>query len=114
MLELFEQTNAALSAVDLVERFKSKMNKTTVYRILDRLEDEGVVHSFKGKDGLQWYEGCKECTSLHHKDLHPHFQRLDCGKTQCLDLELSIPSVPQHKIDSAELLLFGQCEDCLS
>lgn len=114
LLELFEQTNEALSAIDLVERYKSKMNKTTVYRILDRLEDEGIIHSFKGKDGLQWYAMCKGCTASHHADLHPHFQCRNCGKTECLDLVLSVPSVPQHKIDSAELLLLGQCEDCLS
>lgn len=114
LLELFEQTKEALSAIDLVKRLESEMNKTTVYRILDRLVDEGILHAFKGKDGLQWYARCKGCSASHHADLHPHFQCHVCGKTECLDIELSLPSVPQHKIDSAELLLFGQCEDCLS
>ncbi len=114
LLELFEQSNTAISSIDLVERLKSKMNKSTVYRILERLDDEGILHTFKGKDGLQWYARCKECNSSHHTDLHPHFQCRDCGKTECLDLEISIPRVPQHKIDSAELLLIGQCKDCLS
>ena len=114
LLELYEQSNEALSAVDLVERLKEKMNKTTVYRILERLKDEGIIHSFKGKDGLQWYARCQGCSTVQHKDLHPHFQCHDCGKTECLNLELSIPIVPKHKIDSAELLLIGICEDCLS
>jgi Fur family ferric uptake transcriptional regulator len=39
LLELFEQTKEALSAIDLVKRLESEMNKTTVYRILDRLVD---------------------------------------------------------------------------
>jgi Fur family ferric uptake transcriptional regulator len=38
------QANKALSAIDLVERLKSEMNKTTVYRILERLEDKGMIH----------------------------------------------------------------------
>jgi len=114
LLELFEHTKEALSAIDLVKRLESEMNKTTVYRILERLEDEGILHGFKGKDGLQWYARCKGCSASHHADLHPHFQCRVCGKTECLDIELSVPSVPQHKIDSAVLLLFGQCEDCLS
>ena len=46
--------------------------------------------------------------------LHPHFQCSDCGVTKCLDQELSVPLVPNYKIDSAELLLTGQCENCLS
>ncbi|HHP7242643.1 MAG TPA: Fur family transcriptional regulator [Cyclobacteriaceae bacterium] len=114
LLELFEQANEALSAIDLVERLKSEMNKSTVYRILERLEDEGTLHTFKGKDGLQWYAKCKGCTSSHHTDLHPHFQCKVCGKTECLDLELTIPAVSNRKVDSADLLLLGQCEDCLS
>lgn len=114
LLELFEQTNEALSATDLVERLNYKMNKTTVYRILERLEDEGVLHAFKGRDGLQWYAMCKGCTASHHADLHPHFQCKQCGKTECLDVELSLPSVLNHKIDSAEVLLIGHCEDCMS
>jgi Fur family ferric uptake transcriptional regulator len=114
LLELFEQTNEALSATDLVERLNYKMNKTTVYRILVRLEDEGVLHAFKGRDGLQWYAMCKGCTASHHADLHPHFQCKQCGKTECLDVELSLPSVLNHKIDSAEVLLIGHCEDCMS
>lgn len=64
LLELFEQTNTALSALGLVERFQLKIDKTTLYRILDRQEDEGVVHSIKGEgwfamvcNGMQDAEG---------------------------------------------------------
>ncbi len=114
LLEIFEQSDEALSAIDLVERLNSKMNKTTVYRILERLVDEGVIHAFKGKEGVQWYARCKDCTASNHTDLHPHFQCRDCGKTECLDLQLSMPKVSNHRIDSAEMLLVGQCEDCLA
>ncbi|NRA93639.1 MAG: transcriptional repressor, partial [Psychroserpens sp.] len=58
LLEIFESTKSALSVVDLVEQLKSEMNKTTVYRILERLENEGVLHSFNGINGLKWYAKC--------------------------------------------------------
>jgi len=114
LLQIFKHSKEAFSSVDLVERFNQEMNKTTVYRILERLEDDGILHSFKGKDGLQWYARCQGCSTEQHKDLHPHFQCYDCGKTECLSLGLSIPIVPKHKVDRAELLLIGLCEDCLS
>ena len=114
LLKVFEQTNNAISVVELVERLRREMNKTTVYRILERLEDEGMLHSFTGKDGLKWYAECKECSPSRHLDSHPHFQCRDCGKTECININISIPSVSNYKIDSAELLLIGQCEDCLS
>lgn len=114
ILHQFEQTSDAISVVDLVERVRQDMNKTTVYRILERLEDDGSLHSFIGKDGLRWYAKCRGCSSEEHVDSHPHFQCRDCGKTECLTLDVSIPSLPGHKIDSASLLLIGQCEKCLS
>jgi len=40
ILDLFGETNNAISIVDLVSTFRNKMNKTTVYRILNRLEEE--------------------------------------------------------------------------
>ncbi len=114
LLGVFEETNQAISVVELVERLQQEMNKTTVYRILERLEDEGELHSFIGKDGLKWCAKCKGCSSSQHTDAHPHFQCRDCGKTECLTISMTIPSVPNHKIDSAELLLTGQCADCIS
>ena len=114
LLKAFERTNYALSVVELVERHQHDMNKTTVYRILERLVDDGMLHSFVGKDGLKWYAKCHECSVSHHMDLHPHFQCRDCGKTECLPMDVSTPSVPKYKIDSAHLLLIGQCETCLS
>ena len=35
-----------LSIIELVDKFANKMNKTTVYRILERLEEASVLHSF--------------------------------------------------------------------
>lgn len=104
----------ALSVSELVNRFRDEMNKTTVYRILERMEDEGEVHSFIGKNGLRWYAPCKSCTSSYHVDTHPHFQCRVCGRTECLTMEINLPNVSSHKVDYAELLLVGLCETCLS
>jgi Fur family transcriptional regulator, ferric uptake regulator len=81
VLEILEQKDEALSAIELIERFKLKTNKTSVYRVLERLVNEGTLHSFKGKDGLQWFAKCKNYSYSHHADLHPHFQYRDCGNT---------------------------------
>lgn len=114
LLEVFGHSDKAFSSVHLIELFKVQMNKTTIYRVVERLEDAGILHSFKGKDGLKWYAKCKGCSSLHHSDLHPHFQYRNCSKTEYLNLDFSIPVLPNHRIDEVELLLIGQCEDCVA
>jgi len=114
ILEAFEGSSSALSVVELVKRFESDMNKTTVYRVLERLEEEGVLHDFTGKDGLKWFAKCQHGASAMHSDDHPHFQCQDCGKSECLSGDVTIPTVSKHKVHSASLLLVGQCKDCIS
>ncbi|MEL6255400.1 MAG: transcriptional repressor [Bacteroidota bacterium] len=113
LLQTFEGSNGALSSVELVNQLREKMNKTTVYRILQRLEEGGDIHSFMGKDGLKWYAKCKGNKKGQKMDAHPHFQCSYCGKVQCMDLEISVPTIPGYQIDEAELLLIGRCKNCL-
>lgn len=112
LMEVFESSKNAVSVIHLIDQFKDQMNKTTIYRILDRLEHDGVVHSFLGLDGLKWYAKCHSCSSHHHIDTHPHFQCQDCGKLDCLESNIKIPSIPNRKINFAQVLLVGQCENC--
>lgn len=114
ILSSFGRAKGALSVIDLVERFRGEMNKTTVYRVLDRLEDDGSLHSFTGKGGLKWYALCDGCTHSNHHDAHPHFQCSDCGKTECLSIDVAVPNLPNHSVHSAELLITGLCKDCSS
>ena len=113
LINIFDRKNAAISAVDLIEQVSSEMNKTTVYRILERLEEDGLIHSFTGKDGLRWYAPCKGCDSEEHTHNHPHIQCKDCGKMTCLEEEIQIPTVPGFEVSRAEILLIGRCQDCV-
>lgn len=112
LLGIFSQNSNALSVVNLVKKTKNQMNKTTVYRILERMESEGVVHSFNDINGNKWYAKCHSCSSDNHLDSHPHFQCKDCGAIECLSVEIAIPKVPNFQIDSAEIMLVGTCRNC--
>ena len=99
--------------VELVEKFRKEMNKTTVYRILDRLEESGILHSFIDKDGLKRYaKGDQRPTMSKNTVMHPHFLCEDCGISSCLPLEISTSSIPNYTIKSSEQLYLGQCNNC--
>ena len=112
VLEEFERRKEALSFVNLARDLTDHMNRTTVYRILKRLEKDGQLHSFTGKDGLRWYAMNDKALPDGHYTSYPHFQCEDCGKTECLPLEVDIPDLPHHKIASVSLLYVGQCSNC--
>ncbi len=108
--DAFDEVETALSGVELAKRFQSIMNKTTVYRILDRLERDDILHSFTDTHGLRWY--AKSLINHVESGRHSHFQCGDCGLSKCLPIMIPVPSVPNHRIDSASLILVGQCDDC--
>ena len=113
LLKLFDKENNALSVVDLVSILSQEMNKTTVYRILQRLEEAGILHSFIDKDGLKRYaKGDQRTSSSGDQITHPHFLCDDCGVSICLPLEISTPSIPNYTINSSDHLYSGQCQDC--
>ncbi len=114
ILDAFSNSGNALSVVELVKRFQSDMNKTTVYRILERLEGAGILHSFSGANGLKWFAKSQGVDRSNHSDNHSHFQCQKCGKAVCLPVDIAIPAVARHRVDSVNVILTGQCEDCLS
>ena len=103
----------AISIIDLVEKFKNDMNKTTVYRILNRLEKSNILHSFLDNEGLRRYakNNVEKSQSITQ---HPHFLCEGCGVSLCVAIELKIPVLPNCKIKDSEQLLIGQCKKCLA
>ena len=90
------------------------MNKTTVYRILQRLEKSEILHSFKDQNGLKRYAK-NDTISKESKTLnsHAHFLCEDCGISSCVSIDLNIPSAFSYTIKNSEHLLLGQCGECL-
>ena len=113
LLNEFKSETTAISAIELIKRLNSKLNKTTIYRVLENLEDDGVLHSFMGKDGIKWYAVCNDCTKSKHTDTHPHFECVDCGRIDCIKLEVKIPKIPNREISSSQILLQGKCDKCI-
>ena len=112
LLNEFQDTETALSTVELIKRLGKQINKTTIYRVLSKLEDDGVLHSFLGFDGVKRFARCKTCSKSNHSDVHPHFQCVSCGKTECLDIEVNIPELLNREVMFSQLLIKGKCDMC--
>ena len=115
ILQEFKANNDAVSVIKLVDKFKNSMNKTTVYRILERLENSGILHSFIDDDGYKRYaKGGMQSIGSTDLESHPHFLCEDCGASSCLPIKIPVPSISNYVIKSAEYLLKGHCKSCTS
>lgn len=112
ILAAFGDSKEALSAKMLLLRMDEGVNKTTVYRLLDKLEDDGVVHSFSGDGSIKYYARCHSCSDTLHLHSHPHFQCISCDKVRCLDFEVTLAAPQNLQVTESQILLKGHCELC--
>ncbi len=109
---LFDDVREALSYDMIVDRLDAPPNKATVYRILNRLCADGVVHRVLGTDATQYFAPCQSCTAEEHRHRHFHFQCTNCGKIECLEAEIPASVPAGYQIAEVDALISGQCRDC--
>jgi Fur family ferric uptake transcriptional regulator len=113
VLEIFENSSKAFSAIELCSYLKSEMNKSTIYRTLERLEKSGFLHSFQGKGRLKLYCKNQSCVHSNEQAIHPHFQCRVCEKVDCVDVNIDLPNFPSRKVEDTHFLIVGVCETCI-
>jgi Fur family transcriptional regulator, ferric uptake regulator len=64
-------------------------DKTTIYRILERFCEKGIVHKAYVDKRAWEYELADKCTD---NQCHPHFKCTNCGKVTCLH-DVNIPLI---------------------
>ena len=117
VLEVVGGNSYPLSAGDIYTILDrtSRINRVTVYRILDLLVDKGLVERIS-TGGRAFYYGL--APNDHHAP-HPHFYCKACGRMDCLNPDsLHIESEPLWKdfsgrIDKVEVRVDGICKNCL-
>ena len=114
VLTEFSKSNSAVSAKYLVSHFASSMNKSTIYRILIKLENDSFIHSFIGLDGLKWYAKCSNCKVKKHFDHHPHFHCEECNEVKCIESSLVQSKLIGSDFQVKSVLLTGLCPKCFS
>lgn len=113
VIDVLKEHKEALSADEVLDKLDLKVNRVTVYRILERFEQEGIAHRVVGLEGKSYYALCSdECDSGHHHDRHAHFQCKSCKSLRCVDAEVIRPKLDNVQIESVSVLLTGLCESC--
>lgn len=113
---ILEKAHRALAAPEILELAAEvkPINKVTVYRILDKLVEAGVVGRHSAGD--RSYRYCLVPCSGEHG--HGHFYCTGCGRMECLDLDAlpidqaALEAVLKHRVDHLELRLDGLCTAC--
>ena len=113
ILELLQISEEALSQKDILTQLDGSCDRVTVYRVLDRLLEEGYVHKVVDVDGVMRFAACRSCEEEHHQHHHVHFSCQECGTVSCLeDIEPSVKLPDGYRISEANFTLSGLCPKC--
>lgn len=99
-----------------LDKMGEKVGRTTVYRCLERLTEEGVVRKYQtaGESACYQYVSGEEC----HE--HFHLKCEECGKLihiECekiVDLNAHINEHHGFSVNKLKTVLYGVCKECAS
>ena len=90
-----------------------KINRVTVYRIMESFRNEGIVRELPTESGVKYFE-----IACRHNPVHPHFYCRDCGSMACLgpltatDIWEWLARPHAFRIDHISVNITGLCKNC--
>jgi len=112
VLEALTKTGKAMSRDAIQNKISSDINRATVYRVLNRFHEDGMVHKVVADDGKQYFAVCTNCEDEALKGNHFHFRCTNCETIECMPVPVHY-SVPKgYRVENVNCVLSGTCVDC--
>ena len=116
ILELIETSEVALSHAEIQKLTGDLCDRVTIYRVLDRLLLEDVIHKIATPDGTLKYAACHHdhLDNHMHSHNHVHFSCEKCHSVTCLDSVEPTFSMPKnYLVKLFNFSLSGLCPNCI-
>jgi Fur family transcriptional regulator, ferric uptake regulator len=113
IVDIIHEAAEHLSADDIIARVQAKMpgvNKSTIYRTLDILEQSGCVVKSESADHFIYHHS--EEGHHHHLVCHRCGQTIACSEDLFLEIENKLARQYGFKADFKHLLISGLCGNC--
>lgn len=100
-----------------MEEQGEKIGRTTVYRFLEQLAEQGSVRKYQSAQGVTQYQHVADSSDC---DAHFHMMCKTCGKLYHVNCDLMeglarhIRTEHNFRIDPRETILVGTCARCAS
>ncbi|WP_420573308.1 Fur family transcriptional regulator [Kordia sp.] len=114
VINVLSKTRKAMSQSAIEQEINLKINRATIYRVLNRFCEDGVLHRIVAEDGKQYFALCINCEDRKLPDNHFHFRCTSCETIECLEEPVHF-SIPKHySVETINCVLTGVCATCAS
>lgn len=112
VLDLLINSGKAMSRDAIEQKIGVEIDRATIYRVLNRFCEDGLVHKIVADDGKQYFAVCMKCDEKKLSDNHFHFRCTSCQTIECLPeaVHFSVPN--GYNVESINCVLTGICKDC--
>ncbi len=112
VLDLLVHAKKAMSQDAIEQKIKIDIDRATIYRVLNRFCEDGLVHRIVAEDGKQYFAVCMKCDKNKMDDNHFHFRCTRCETIECLPLPVHFSVPKNYTVESVNCVLTGICKDC--
>lgn len=120
IISMINASNVALSQPAIQHALNGLCDRVTIYRVLDRLVEEGLVHKIVNVNGVVNYAACATCNDgdhehdhKHHAHGHIHFSCRVCNELTCLEQVVPNFSLPENFVlEETFFTISGTCSNC--
>ena len=117
---LEENSDSAYTVEELMEKLRERCGdsapgKSTVYRLITHLVEDGTVKKFSDEGSRKW---SYQIVMGEHCDCHLHLKCMDCGRLIHLDESVSdelldkVRTISDFSVNEEATVLFGRCGGC--
>lgn len=113
ILEEIIDNQELFTANSLFSLVSPNMDLVTVYRVLNKFVEEGIIREIFGQGDSKTYE-----LSCIHNPVHPHFSCKVCGKIYCIEavdnriIKQLEESCEDFIVEEISMQFTGICKNC--
>ena len=113
VLSVLHDTARAMSQDAIERRMDIAVDRTTIYRVLNRFCEDGVLHRIVAEDGKQYFALCTRCGERRTPVHHFHFRCSRCETLECLPVPVHFSLPDEYQVEGINCVLTGVCRECM-
>lgn len=112
VLAVLHSSGKAMSQAAIEKKIGVAINRATIYRVLNRYCEDGVLHRIVADKGKQYFALCIECDENQLPLHHFHFRCKNCETIECLPIPVQFNLPGSYTLETVNCVLTGTCQDC--
>lgn len=112
VLNVLSKAGKAMSQDAIEKHIEIDINRATIYRVLNRFCEDGILHRVVAENGKQYFALCVENDKKEQISNHFHFKCLVCKTIECLPIEVNFSISDDYLVENVNCILSGKCKNC--